>query len=277
MMDGYPHTAPQVLPVGDGSLAYQDRGTGDPLVLLHGGLLDHTVWEEQLDSFARSHRVIAPDFRGHGGSAAGTRPFRHADDVAALLGRLDCGPAVLVGVSMGGGIATDTALEHPGLVRALVVSGAGTSEPDFRDPWTTGVLADFQRALAAGDATGGVERFLDFAAGPYRTLAEVDPEVVGTLREAAFRTLARIGADGPGDVVPVARTWERLPGITVPVLAVNGALDSEGHLRMAGRLVREVADGRTVLVDGSAHYPHLERPGAFDTALAEFLEALPDR
>ncbi|MEW1547918.1 hypothetical protein [Streptomyces tsukubensis] len=81
------------------------------------------------------------------------------------------------------------------------------SEPDFRDPWTTGVLADFQRALAAGDAAGGVERFLDFAADPYRTLADVAPEVVGTLREAAFRTLARLGADGPAPVVPVARTW----------------------------------------------------------------------
>ncbi|MGV9314942.1 alpha/beta fold hydrolase [Streptomyces sp. NPDC003691] len=277
MMESSPHPGPQEFPTGDGILVHQDRGTGEPLVLLHGGLLDHSMWEEQIDFFARTHRVIAPDLRGHGGSANGTRPFRHTDDVAALLRGLGCGPAVLVGLSMGGSIATDTALEHPALVRALVVSGVGTSEPDFRDPWTTGVLTDFQRALAGGDVTGGVERFLDFAAGPHRALGEVDPGVVGRLRAAVVRTLGKHRAGEPVAMVPVPRTWERLSGITVPVLAVNGALDSEDHLRMAGRLVREVADGRTALVEGAAHYPNMERPGAFDTALAEFLEGLRDR
>ncbi|MFE7129833.1 alpha/beta fold hydrolase [Streptomyces sp. NPDC057638] len=275
MSDRIPLDGPCVFPTGGGPLAYRDRGTGEPLVLLHGGLLDHTMWEAQIDRFARTHRVIALDVRGHGGSAGPSAPFRHADDVAALLRHLGCGPAVVAGVSLGGGIATDTALEHPSLVRALVVSGVGTSEPDFRDPWTTGVLAEFQRLLGAGDAPGAVERFLDFAAGPRRSLAEVGSAVVDALRAMVWRTLATPGVGGGTRPTPVSRTWERLSEITVPVLAVNGGIDSEDHLRMAGRLVREVPDGRTAVVERTAHYPNMERPEVFDAILAEFLEGLP--
>ncbi|MEU9605885.1 alpha/beta hydrolase [Streptomyces sp. NPDC048057] len=276
MNDAPPNTGTQEFRTEDGALAYRDCGTGDALVLLHGGFLDHAMWQTQIDFFARSHRVIAPDARGHGGSANATRPFRHTDDVAALLRHLDCAPVVVVGLSMGGGIATDTALEHPDLVRALVVSGVGTSEPDFGDPWTTGVLADFQRALAAGDAAGGIERFLDFAAGPHRTLADVAPEVVHALRQMAWRTLAKHSAGEPVAMVPVTRTWERLPGIAVPTLALNGGVDSQDHLRMAGRLAREVANGRTAVVERTAHYPNMERPEVFNAILAEFLEGLPE-
>jgi pimeloyl-ACP methyl ester carboxylesterase len=275
MNDGSPRPGLREFRAEAGPLAYRDHGTGEPLVLLHGGLLDHTMWEAQFARFARTHRVIAPDLRGHGATAPAGRPFRHTDELAALLRHLDCGPAVVAGLSWGSGIATDTALEHPELVRALVVSGAGTSEPEFRDPWTAAVLGGLRTALAAGDAAGGVERFLDFAAGPHRSLADVPPGVLDTLRATALRTLAGAAAAGGAQAVPVTRTWERLPAITVPVLAVNGGADSEDHLRLAGRLAREVANGRTAVVEGSGHYPNLERPDDFDAILAGFLAALP--
>ncbi len=99
-------------PSADGDLAYLDTGSGDPVVLLHSGYVDHRVWSDQIPALAAEYRVIAPDVRGHGFSANATRPFRWADDLAALLRHLDAGPAVLVGSSMGGVIATDTLVEH---------------------------------------------------------------------------------------------------------------------------------------------------------------------
>ena len=131
---------PAWLSTGDGRLGYRATGTGPPLVLLHGGFLDHHMWDDQISDLASRYRVIAPDARGHGVSANATRPFRPTDDLAALLRHLGTGPAVLAGVSMGAGTAVDTALEHPGLVRALIISGAGTSEPEFTDPWMRDVL-----------------------------------------------------------------------------------------------------------------------------------------
>ncbi|MFD8707062.1 alpha/beta fold hydrolase [Kitasatospora sp. NPDC059648] len=255
-------------------LFWLDTGNGQPLVLLHGGFLDHRMWDDQIPALAARHRVIAPDARGHGRSANATGPFRHTDDLAALLRHLGIGPAVLVGVSMGGSIAVDTALEHPELVSAVVVSGAGTSEPIFTDPWTTRTWTAWQTAMTAGDLDAAVEAFTLFATGPDRTLDELAPQVVGRLREMTRSTLVKHTADEPDLRIPVRDTWNRLATIDVPVLAINGAIDSPDHIGMAERLTRTVASGNAISIDGTAHYPNMERPEAFNKALEDFLRTL---
>lgn len=259
---------------GDGPLHYRDTGTGPALVLLHGGFLDHRMWQAQIAAFADRYRVIAPDARGHGRSANGTRPFRHTDDLAALLRHLDTGPAVLAGVSMGAATAVDTALEHPDVVRGLVISGAGTGEPEWRDPWVLANLAEWARTTAAGDVEGFVAAHLLFAAGPHRELDDVDPEMVRRLRAMALGTTAKHTGTTPLEMLPVPGAWERAAGITVPLLAVNGGLDSPDHIGMAERLAATVRNGRTVTLDGTAHYPSMERPERYNALLAEFLREL---
>ncbi len=250
---------------------FLDAGSGDPVVLLHGGFLDHRMWAAQIPVLAAGHRVIAPDARGHGRSPNATGPFRHTDDLAGLLRDLALGPAVLIGVSMGAATAVDTALEHPSLVRALVITGAGTSEPYFTDPWTVQALGTWTAAMAAGDLAGSVDGFLQFVAGPHRTLAEVDPRVVADLRAMATATMSKHEKGEPDWLRPVTSTWDRLPSIGVPVLAVHGAVDSPDHLGMAQRVVDTVRDGRAVTVPGAAHYPMMERPDDYTRAVAGFL------
>ncbi|MER6499239.1 alpha/beta hydrolase [Streptomyces sp. NPDC001455] len=259
----------------DGSLAYRDVGEGQPLVLLHAGFFDHGMWGEQIRAFAPHYRVIAPDARGHGASSNATRPFRPADDLAALLRHLDAGPAVLVGVSMGGGTAVDAALEHPELVRAVVVSGVGTSEPYFEDPWSLEVLGEQNGALAAGDIEGWLKGHVRFAAGPHRSLGDVDADIANRLRAMASRTISKHTAGEPDHRVPVPQTWRRAASIDVPVLAINGALDVSDHIAMAERLVHAVPDGRAVSVENTAHFPNMEEPARFNALLAGFLETLP--
>lgn len=264
-------------PSGDGLLAYRDtRGTGPPLVLLHGGFTDHRMWDDVVPLLAVGHRVIAPDARGHGASDNASRPFRFTDDLAALLRHLGVGPAVLVGMSMGAAIAVDTALEHPGLVRALVVSGAGTSEPEYRDPWTKDFWTRRQAAVEAGDIEGWVDVSVSAVAGPHRTLDEVDPNVVRRLRDMLRGTITKHTPDEPDWSVPVTDTWARAAGITVPVLAVNGALDAADLIGMAERLVDIVAgESRTTTIEGAAHYTTMERPDTFTRILLEWLAGLP--
>src|SRR5690242_1322104 len=94
--------------IPDGHLAYLDTGSGTPVVLLHGGTLNHRMWDDQVGPLvAAGHRVIAVDARGHGGSSTAAAPFRHCDDLAVLLRALGAGPAVLVGVSMGASTVLD--------------------------------------------------------------------------------------------------------------------------------------------------------------------------
>jgi pimeloyl-ACP methyl ester carboxylesterase len=248
-------------------------------VLLHGGVLDHRMWDQQIDPLvAAGHRVIAVDARGHGDSSTATAPFRHCDDVAVLLRALDAGPVVLVGVSMGGSTVLDVALEHPGLARALVISGAGTSEPDFRDPWILEVQAEWRRAEEAADAEAWIAAFQRLGSGPYRDVVAVDQDVLARTRTMAVDTITRHVPTAPDGTptapvlpTPVTRTWERLPGVGAPLLAIIGGVDSDDHIRMAERAAFAVPNGRTATVGGTAHYPNMERPEAFDAILLGFL------
>lgn len=257
-------------------LFWLDTGTGRPLVLLHGGFLDHRMWHGQVQAFARQYRVIAPDARGHGLSANATEPFRPPDDLAALLRHLNTGPAVLVGVSMGASVAADTAIEHPDLVSAVVVSGAGTGTgaPYFTDPWTTGVWAEWNEAMAAGDLAASVETFMRFVPGPHRSLDDVDPRVVYRLRQMTTATMSKHTADEPNVLIPLEDAWARASTIEVPLVAIHGALDSPDHIGMAERLVQTVTNGHAVSIDDTAHYPNMERPDLFNAVLADFLNTL---
>lgn len=173
---------------------------------------------------------------------------------------------------MGGGIAVDTALEHPDLVRALVVSGA--SQPRFTDPWTLDVLTRWQAALAAGDADAWLDAFELFGMGPHRAPEDVDPEVMRQTCRMARHTIAKHSVDERDWQTPVANTWTRAASIPVPVLAINGDLDSPDHIAMAEQLTHLVTDGRAATVPGTAHCPNMEKPDVFNEILAGFLRTL---
>lgn len=260
--------------IGEGQLFCREEGTGSPVLLLHGGALDHRMWDDQTDALAGTFRVVAPDFRGHGSSSTPQQPFRHCDDIAQLVQALGLGPVAVVGLSMGGTTALDLALEYPQLVSRVVVVGAGTSEPQFHDPWLLGVLGKQAQAAADGDVAGWVDAALAFAAGPHRSLDQVDPGVLRRLRAMIEHTLAvHVGSTVPVLPTPPGRTWERLPGVRVPVHCVGGELDSSDHLAMGRRVAQGVPHGSWHPLPGAAHYPNLEQPQRFTSLLRTLLAA----
>ncbi|MEU9444109.1 alpha/beta hydrolase [Streptomyces sp. NPDC048304] len=259
----------------DGELAYRDTGgTGLPIVLLHAGFLDHTMWDEHVPAFARQFRVIAPDARGHGRSANASRPFRQADDLAELLHHLGTGPAVLVGISMGAMIAVGTALEHPDLVRALVISGGGTDEREFTEPWTKQAQAAQFQALAAGDIEAWHDASDAWAHGPERPRDAVRPEIYTRLRRMRRRTISKHTPGEPDHSIPVANLRARAAQIAVPVLALNGAQDAPELRAMAESIARTAPRGRTAVIDDAAHFPNFDHPEEYTRIVADFLHSL---
>lgn len=254
---------------------HEESGHGPAVVLLHGGGVDLRMWDAQVPALERDHRVIRADARGHGRSATPTTPFRQCDDVADLIRRLGAGRAVLVGLSMGAGAATDTALEYPELVSGLVVVGAGTNEPTFTDPW----ILDLQQRMAEAeqrlDAPLWIGLFLQaLVIGPHRTADDVDPAVLARCREMVTDTVThhvRPDAVKPGHV---ANPWDRLPEITVPALGVYGELDVSDHIAMTERFAAGVRHGTTAAIPGAAHMPNMERPAEFNETLRAYLKNL---
>src|SRR5262245_23722349 len=105
-------------------LYYEIHGTGKPVVLLHGGLGALEMFGPNLTALAKGHRVIAVDLQGHGRTADIDRPFSlelMGDDIAELIKQLRLGQPDIVGYSLGGGVALQTAVRHPEVVGKLVL------------------------------------------------------------------------------------------------------------------------------------------------------------
>jgi len=105
-------------------LYYETHGAGRPVVLLHGGLGSGEMFGPVVPLLAADHRVVLPDLQGHGRTADIDRPIDTrlmADDIAALIGHLGLDKPDVVGYSLGGGGAFWTAVEHPDLVRRMVM------------------------------------------------------------------------------------------------------------------------------------------------------------
>ncbi len=141
---------------GDVTLFYTDEGTGAPLLCVHGWSCDSHDWQYQVPALlAAGYRVIAVDLRGHGRStapASGYTPRGFAADLAGLLRERDAAPAVVIGHSMGGAVAVALAVEHPGLVRAVVPIDAGYG----MDPASRGPIRD-RLVPAMGDPRTGYD------------------------------------------------------------------------------------------------------------------------
>src|SRR3954470_6338446 len=109
------------------NLYYETHGAGRPLILLHGGLMSGETFGPVLPLLAERHQVIAPDLQGHGRTADIDRPIDArlmADDIAALIDHLRLDKPDVVGYSLGGGVAMQTAFKHPTKMRKLVALSA---------------------------------------------------------------------------------------------------------------------------------------------------------
>ncbi|MEV1330683.1 alpha/beta fold hydrolase [Micromonospora costi] len=197
-------------------LWYESRGAGRPLVLLHGAYGAAETFAPLLPALTGRHRVIRVDLQGHGRTADVERPLRHesmADDVAALLRHLDLPDADLLGHSLGGGVALRVAIQHPALVRRLVV----VSAPCRRGGWYPEVLA----AMAAHDGRAG-ERMRGTPA--YELYARIAPRP-----EDWPRLWAR-----SGELMRRDYDWSaEVATLTVPTLLVFADADSIPTAHMA--------------------------------------------
>ncbi|WP_181445245.1 alpha/beta fold hydrolase, partial [Micromonospora endophytica] len=221
-------------------LAYDEVGTGSPVVLLHAGIADRRMWRKQIDVLADRHRVIALDLRGYGESELPPTPFSHHDDVVGLLDALDLPQAALVGCSFGGAVAIDTALAHPDRVSALALFGTAVSGHEWSDQtnelWED-LVGDVDPEDFAATAAGEV-RF--WVVGPERTPEQVDPELLAFATAMDERALAAELALSAVDVVELnPPAAGRLGELRVPVLVTAGAADVPDIRQLADRIAAE--------------------------------------
>jgi 3-oxoadipate enol-lactonase len=260
-------------------LFYESVGSGEPLVLLHAGVADCSMWDEQVAAFAPRYRVIRFDAQGFGRSAAASEPETRADDVYGLLRTLEVGQAHVIGLSMGGGAAVDFALSYPEMVGALIAAAPGLSGFSPSDPASVEWIDEQEQRqavlLEAGDLDGAAQVDLEiWLAGPLRSLGDMDSGLIERLRPMARLALARQPerARTP-QIDPPALA--RLDQIDTPTLVMIGDSDVPFVLEVADILVERIRGAQKKVFANTAHMINMERPAEFNRAVLEFLAAHP--
>jgi pimeloyl-ACP methyl ester carboxylesterase len=282
-MDG---TTPRTVTLHGDALDYVDVGSGPPVVFVHGLLGSHRTWAHLLSALGADHRVVAPDLVGHGGSAKPRGDYSlgaHAATLRDLLDQLGLDRVILVGHSLGGGIALQFAYLFPTRVQRLVLVSSGGLGRELSLLLRAATLPGAEWVLpllASSWARGRVEAV---GRGVGRLLGRVGMRPGSDLTEAwrgfvslgdadsrrAFLASSRAVIDPGGQTVTARPHLHRLA--TVPTLLVWGARDRVIPSMHAARAAEAIPGSRVEIFERAGHFPHLDDPDRFLRVLRDFM------
>lgn len=248
------------------TVAYDDTGGNlPPVVLSHGFLMDHSMFDAQVEALRATHRVITWDERGFGGTRA-TGEFTYwdsANDVLALMDHLGIDSAVVGGMSQGGFLSLRVALTAPDRVTALVLidTQAGTEDPATVEPYNQLHAAWVEHGSAA---VQDVIASIILGPGEWGSWFDKWSTMQPDQFTAAFHCLMH-----RDDITP------RLGEITCPALIIHGTADITIPMEKAEILRDQIAGPTTlVAIDGGPHAANMTHPGPVNEAILRFLSGL---
>ncbi|MBU1670062.1 MAG: alpha/beta hydrolase, partial [Actinobacteria bacterium] len=253
----HPRASKQRVNVDDINVFFRRFGSGDPVLLLHGGFMFAETWAGQIPALSRDHLLIAPDARGHGRTTLGdeTMTYRRlADDAAELVERLDLGPVHVVGWSDGGCAALGMAIKHPDVLRSISLLGTTWNFDNYSDETVRKMTSITDPHSPVATAMVMLRRFL--TPEPYKGV-----EFLRAVRHMWLDTLDF--------------TLEELGGITTPTLII--ATDRDEFLCAPDdptRLFKEMAEaipGAVMAeIPGGTHLVNLMQPHAVNRVILDY-------
>ena len=254
-------------------LSYVETGKGEVVVFLHGYTGSTEDWAKQISFFSKKYRIIAVDHRGHGKTEAPSRKEDYAiqifsEDVYTMLNKLGVGRCCLVGHSMGGYMALQLILDHPEIVKALVLVDTASGQVERPKGF-----AELRAKLDELARSKGLQAAFEYEAAnnPLRIERfKEHPEQ----HEISLKKTLNTSVNG---YIYVARSFgewppvtDRLGEIDVPTLIFWGEEDAP-FLKPSQIMNQSISGSRLVKIPGVGHNPHEEVPDIFNQTLADFL------
>jgi 3-oxoadipate enol-lactonase len=250
-------------------LYYEMMGEGQAIVLIHGGLLDSRMWDGQFQKYASDYRVIRYDIRGYGKSVLSRGKYSHVKDLHSLLKFLDIDSAHVIGLSLGGTIAIDLALEYPDQITSLIL--AATAPVGFGshdDELTKRTLAIYETARNK-KSDEAVEMWLNhpvFATLPSRSRKKIRQMIIDNLESWILPQDNLIWS-----TPPAAR---RLSEVRASTLIMVGDQDVTDIKKAADLLEEKIDVAIKIVITGAGHHINIEKPRQFNNLVLDFLSYL---
>ena len=259
--------------VDGGRLYYETSGKGPALVLIHAGFLDSRMWDTQFELFSENYRVIRYDVRGFGKSDIARTKFSDYKDLRGILDHVGAKTASLVGVSNGGRIASDFAVEYPSMVDHLVLVSPGMSGYKSSGPLEEKMWEGFDKQMKPQEDADREGRAAD--------AVEMDVNAWASTQTPANRErITRIAMDNfhvhvenpwKHQVPPEPRTFQRLSQIRIPTLLIIGDRDVPAQILMVDNIHSHIPGSKKVLIPGADHIVNMSKPDEFNKTVLGFL------
>ncbi len=260
--------------VGSHTVYYDELGAGHPLIFISGLGSTRLGWWKQIEPFANKFRVINMDNRDAGDSALATAPYTiatMADDVAGVINNLNLGRTHIVGISMGGMIAQELAINHPDLVDKLVLVATTAGGPTNVNP--SPEIAALLMRMEGEDLETVVRRTFTAITGPGYMAAHPD-DLDQIVKHALARPMSLAAYQrqlGACMVHLQGGTAGRLARITAPTLVVHGDADPLIPYANGKYLAEHIPGARLSTYPGVGHIVPIEAPERFNREVIEFL------
>lgn len=270
---GHPEVKRGFIALDCGKLFYEELGKGEPVIFIHGHSFDHYQWDPQFYEFAKNYRAIRYDVRGYGRSSmpAEFSSASHATDLIKMMDALKIKRAHLVGLSMGGYIATDMlALYHDRLLSVTLASGdVWNGSPGPSSPWTLELIRRRRKEIEDYKTNGAFNNKLEW----FNALTTRNGKIIEQLRQPVWQMIYKWGAWQPLHVEPrfllgtSVLKFLRKQQVTVPVMVLTGDADAHNTSVMP----EFVPSVKTVILPNAGHVSNLENPAAFNKAVLQFI------
>jgi pimeloyl-ACP methyl ester carboxylesterase len=255
-------------------MAYREGGEDTPIVLVHGSTSDYRIWNAQFAVFSASHRVVAVSLRHFyperwDGTGTDFSIEQHAQDVAALIKKLNLGKVHLVGHSRGGAVAVEVAKSHPEVIRTLVLPDGSiempvseTAESKEAGDFTKKVIGTLQQNLKTGDPAKAAEVFIDMFGGPgtWGKFSEPAKEIV------LVNIYSVLGDKGR----PIS-TCADVKKFDFPVLLMTGDKSPKKFEFFYNEMRKCREFPATVVIPNAGHGMQTRNPDVFNKITLEFL------
>jgi pimeloyl-ACP methyl ester carboxylesterase len=258
--------------INGANLYVETQGQGQPLLLLHAGVTDSRMWDDQFGLFAEHYRVVRCDMRGFGKSKMPPGKFAHYEDMAALMKQLHLDKACIIGLSFGGYVAIDVALAYPLMVAALVLGAPALSGYEATSTELQQFFTAEAAALERGDLATATELNLKmWVDGPARPPEHVSPAIRQKVGEMQLNIFAQPAPADVDEIELIPPALNRLQEIDVPTLVIVGDEDVPEFQVISDLATAGIKNARIVVMPGVAHLPSLEEPNEFNRLVLEFL------
>jgi esterase len=264
----------QTIEINAYPLTFSERGSGTPLILVHGSVADYRAWSTVMETLSSRYRVIAPNLRhyypeswkGEGGNFSAEQ---HGDDLAQLAKALNLGKANWLGWSRGGLVMLEVAKRYPEVVRSLIFEDGAINMPvdeneETREAvtFTRLVLQTLQNNIRGGDLLHAAEEFCDTLGGKgyWSRLPNATRDMI---LQNIYTAL--------GDIRRPITTREEVSRLDAPILLLTGERSPKHYAFYYGQMrkCRDLAE--TVVIPNAGHAIHTDNPDRFLAAVLDFL------